>query len=293
MKIGAFQLNKRLPELNEPHVFAMLKPWIDAGSVGELTLGWLETRFKAKELAYLARPGDFFDFTRYRPSVYSKNGQRQMAIPNAYITWSRQKTGNDFIFMHLMEPHSHGEVFVDSILELMEKLKVKRYCLLGSMYDLVPHTRPLAVSGSAYGKEAEHALKKIGIELSNYQGPGSICSLISIRGIEIGYEAMSLLVHLPQYTELDEDYIGTVRLMEVLGLLYNFSPDESYIEKARQQQEQINQAIEKNPQLRAIVEQLESHYEKHARKPKVEETPRLSPEIEKFLIEMEKRFKNS
>lgn len=131
----------------------------------------------------------------------------------------------------------------------------------------------------------------MGIERSDYQGPTSITSLVSQRAANTGVETMSLIVHLPQYTQLDEDYTGAVRIMEVLGSLYNLPMDEAYIKKAERQQEQISAALEKNPQLKAIVEELETRYEARAEKKKEEETPRLSPEVEKFLSEMDRRFR--
>ena len=59
MRLGAFELNEPLPELKEPQALVMLKPWVDVGNVGTMTLSWLKIRFKAKELARLARPGNF------------------------------------------------------------------------------------------------------------------------------------------------------------------------------------------------------------------------------------------
>ncbi|MFC2021902.1 PAC2 family protein [Chloroflexota bacterium] len=291
MRFGAFELNESLPELKEPQAMAMLQPWVDVGSVGTLTLSWLEKHFQTKELARLSRPGNFFDFTRYRPTLYWREGQRQMAIPNSYVTYGRQETGNDFLFLHLLEPHSHGEIYVESVLRLLAKFGVKRYCLLGSMYDYVPHTRPLLVTGGAVGERTQQELKKMGIERSDYQGPTTIVSLVSQRASDIGMETMGLVVHLPQYTQQEEDYIGTVRLMKVLGSLYDLPMDEAYIEKAERQREQISAALDKNPQLKAIVEQLESHYDARAERRKEEETPRLSPEVEKFLTEMDRRFR--
>ncbi|MDD5039254.1 MAG: PAC2 family protein [Dehalococcoidales bacterium] len=291
MRLGIFNLNEPLPEIKEPHALAMLQPWVDVGNVGTLMLSWLEECFNAKDLARLARPGDFFDFTRYRPTIYSIEGRRQLALPNSYITYGRQEIGNDFLFLHLLEPHSHGEVYVESIVRLLQKFGVKRYCLIGSMYDYVPHTRPLLVTGGAVGKEAAQALDGLGIETSNYQGPTTIISMISQRVSDMGIETMSLIVHLPQYTQLDEDYIGAVRLMEVLSSLYNLPMDESYIKKAERQLDLIGSAIEKNPQLKAVVEQLEAHYEARSEKKRDEETPHLSPEVETFLTEMEKRLR--
>jgi len=290
MRLGAFELNEPLPELNEPHALAMLQPWIDVGSVGTLTVSWLEMHFRTRELARLARPGNFFDFTRYRPTIYYKEERRQISIPNAYITYGKRKTGNDLIFLHLLEPHNHGELFSESILRLLAKFGVKRYTLLGSMYDVVPHTRPLIVTGGGVGEEAQQTLERMGIESSDYQGPTTITFLVSQQAPEISIETMSLIVHLPQYTQVGEDYTGAVRLMAVLGSLYDIPMDDAYIKRAEQQLEQINAAIEKNPQMKAIVEELETRYDARTQQRKEEEIPRLSPEVEKFLNEMERRF---
>ncbi len=291
MRLGAFNVNEPLPELNEPHALAIMQPWIDVGSVGTLTLSWLETRFKSQELARLARPGDFFDFTRYRPTSFLQEGRRQMSIPNTYVTYGKQKTGNDFLFLHLLEPHNHSEVYIDSVLRLLTRFGVKRYCLRGSMYDYVPHTKPLLVTGRADGEKTQQQLEKLGIESSDYQGPTAITSLISQHAPTTEMETMSLIVHLPQYTQLDDDYMGTVRLMKVLGSLYDLPGDETYEKKAEQQVEQINLAINKNPELKAIVEHLETHYEARTKRKEEEERPQLSPEVEKFLTEMERRFR--
>lgn len=293
MEIGAFELNEPLPKLKKPHALAMLQPWVDVGSVGSLTLSWLEAHFEAKGLARLAKPGDFFDFTRYRPTIYYQEGRRQVNVPNTYVTYGRRKTGNDFLFLHLLEPHSHGEVYVDSVLQLLERFGVKRYCLIGSMYDLVPHTRPLTVTGGGVGKKAQQDIERMGIESSSYQGPTTFTYLIQQGAPDIGIETMSFIVHLPQYTQMEDDYMGVARLMEMLGPLYDVPRDESYIRKAEQQLEQISLALDKNPQLRAIVEELETRYEARANKRQEEETPRLSPEVEKFLSEMERRFREN
>ena len=71
MKIGAFEITEPVPELKDPHAFAMIRPWVDVGSVGTLTLSRLERFLGSKELGKLARPGNFFDFTRYRPTTFA------------------------------------------------------------------------------------------------------------------------------------------------------------------------------------------------------------------------------
>ncbi|MFC1988658.1 PAC2 family protein [Chloroflexota bacterium] len=291
MRVGAFELVEPLPKLREPHVLATLQPWIDAGSVGTLVFSWLESQFTAIDLAELVRPGDFFDFTRYRPTSYYKEGQRQLIIPNTRISYLTQNTGNDLLLVHLLEPHSHGEDYVDSVLQVLEKLEVKSYTLIGSMYDYMPHTRPLIVTGSLGANQTEQEANKLGIRRSHYQGPSTITALISQRASLAGVKTMRFVVHLPQYTQLEEDYMGAVRIIEVLSLLYGLPKNETYINNAERQKEQIIDALEKNPQLKTVVEQLENHYDSPTERTREEEMPRLSPEVESFLAEMDRRFR--
>ncbi len=291
MRIGAFEINEPLPELQEPHAFVMLRPWIDVGSVGSLALSRLETIFGAKELGKLARPGNFYDFTRYRPMSYYVEGRRQVSLPNTTITYAKRKRGHDFLFFHLLEPHMLGEDYADSILLLLKQFGVKRYCSLGSMYDMVPHTRPFLVTGGGVGKGTEETLKKLGINSSRYEGPTSISYLITQGALDMGIETLSLMVHLPQYAELDEDYSGEVRIMEMLHLLYDVPVDEADIKKAEQQQRDIDAAVARNAQLKGIIAQLEAHYDAQTAQKKEEASPPLSPEIEKFLREMDRRFR--
>jgi hypothetical protein len=291
MRIKAFELDEPVPALNEPHVIAVLKPWIDGGSVGRLTLKWLEDSLGVKDLAKLARPGDFFDFSRHRPTSFLSGGRRRMTVPNTYVTYGKRESGHDFIFIHMLEPHGHGELYVDSVLQLMQHFGARRYIIAGSMHDYVPHTRPMIVTGEAIGKGAHAELEANNIESIEYQGPTSICFLISQRAPDMGIDTLSLIAHLPQYTQMDEDFIGTVRIMKILSSMYGIPVNESYISKAEQQLEQIDTALEKNPQLKTIVKQLENHYDTRSGRQEEKDTTELSPEVEKFLSEMDRRFR--
>ena len=269
----------------------MLHPWIDAGNVGTLVLSRLEADLGARELGKLARPGNFFDFTRYRPVLYSRENGLQFVVPNTVVTYARHEKGNDFVFLHLMEPHMLAEMYIESVLLLMKRLNVNRYWLIGSMYDYVPHSRPLIVTGRAFGEAAEKELREMGVQESSYEGPITITYLIAQQAAELGIEAMTMVVHLPQYTQLDDDYIGQVRLMQVICSSYDFTMDKDDVRKAEEQKQQIDTVVEKNPEVKAVVEQLEAHYDARVANRIQEKSPKLSREVESFLKEMEKRFR--
>jgi hypothetical protein len=151
------------------------------------------------------------------------------------------------------------------------------------MYDAVPHTRPLILNGGAVGQETELDLRRSGAQRSDYQGPTTITILITQKAPEFGMEAIWFIVSLPQYVILEEDYLGKVRLMEILNLLYKIPIDKKDLERAAQQRSLINQKVEKTPELRNLLPQLETLYEVRIKRKEGEKTPKLSPEIEEML----------
>ena len=298
MRIGAFELNEPLPELRDPHVFAMVRPWVDVGSVGTLTLNRLERFMGSKELGRLVRPGTFFDFTRYRPNMRLVDNKREVKIPNSIIRYAITDEGPDYLFLHLMEPHANGEDYTDSILEVVNHFNVKRYCRLGAMYDAVPHTRPLLVTGSLGDVPQNRPVANFKVRQSTYQGPTTIMNLLS-EGIEkADIESINFMVHLPQYVQLEEDYAGTSRMIEVLSSIYNNIPaDLAPLRRGQRQYRELNSSLDRNTELKTLIQQMEAYYDAQldsdeaatSSSPSASEPTsetQLSPEIERFLSEL-------
>ena len=298
MNIGAFEIVDDLPELNDPHVFAMVRPWVDVGSVGTLTLNRLEHFMGSKELGKLIQPGKFLDFTRYRPTMKLVQGKREVTVPNSSIKYSSSEDGHDYLYLHLMEPHANSEEYTDSILEVIEYFKVKRYCRLGAMYDAVPHTRPLLVTGSLGEVPQIKDVSNFKLRQSTYQGPTTIMNLVS-EGIEkMGIEAINFMVHLPQYLQLEEDYTGTSRMIEVLSSVYgNIPSDLAPMRRGQRQYRELSSAVERNDELKQLIQQMEAYYDAQLDSEDKPEEPSgpsvtLSPEIEDFLSELGGRLES-
>ena len=291
MKLGMFDLVEPLPVLKNPHAVVVLRPWTDAGNSATLAMSWLESLLSAKQLGKISRPGMYFDFTRYRPMARYLAGNREIIIPNTILTFAKQDEGQDFIFINMLEPNMFAEQYIHSVLGLLKTLGIRRYCLLGSMYDMVPHTRPLIVTGGATGEKAAEELKKAGVSSSAYEGPTTICSLITQEAGKMGLETITLMVRLPQYTQLEKDYTGQVRLLEVLRGFYGIPIDEEILRRARQQIKDIDVEVTRSRKLKEVVNHLETYYDAQSVTKQKEETPPLSPEVESFLKEMENLFK--
>ena len=298
MKIGAFEINEPVPELRDPHAFAMVRPWVDVGSVGTLTLNRLERFLGSKELGKLERPGTFFDFTRYRPTIKLVKGVRVVKVPNSIVRYAKTENGPDYLFLHLLEPHCNGEDYTDSILEVVKHFGIKRYCRVGAMYDAVPHTRPLLITGSLGSVPQIKEVLHLKLRGSNYQGPTTIMNLLS-EGIEKeNIETINFMVHLPQYVQLEEDYTGASRMIEALSSVYPDIPaDLAPVRRGQRQYRELNATVERNSELKELIHQMEAYYDAQLDS---EDTPSedapavatLSPEIERFLTELGGRLES-
>ena len=291
MRIGAFEIHEPVPELREPHAITMVRPWVDVGSAVSIALAKLEGHLGVTELGRLARPGNYFDFTRYRPNMRLVKGCRELSIPNSVINYTQPEEGPGMIFLHLREPHALSEEYTDSVLQVFKHFGVRRYCRLGAMYDVVPHTRPLIVTGDAgnvpIGDDAKLRPRK-----STYQGPTSIMNLVSegVPKMDPKVDSVSFMVHLPQYLQLDEDYAGASRLLEVLSAMYDIPKELLSAEQGRRQYGELDTAVERNSELKSLIQRLESQYDAAEASEEPEPLGPLSPEVERFLEQMDQRF---
>ncbi len=282
MRIGDFEFQEPLPELKDPHVLAVLRPWIDVGNVGTLALRRIERHLESKEIGRLVRPGRYYDFTRYRPKSVLKQGVREYNIPSTTISACVREHGPDIITLHLLEPHLYGEDYTDSVIEVLKHFGVKRYSMIGAMYDMVPHTRQLLVSGGTVDASNEDEYKLVGVRPSDYQGPTTITYLISNTAEEMGIETRIYVVHLPQYFQVEEDFTGTARLMEILCTIYGLPGRLADQERGRQQYASLQNIVTDTSEVAGLLERLEERYDREKEGGSASNTP-LSPMVEQFL----------
>jgi hypothetical protein len=71
--------------------------------------------------------------------------------------------------------------------------------------------------------------------------------------------------------------------MEILNLLYNIPVDKKDFERALEQRSLISQKVERTPELKNLLPQLETMYDVRIKTEKGEGMPKLSSEIEEIL----------
>lgn len=294
MKIGDFEIEMPDPPLQDPHCIAILKPWINVGNVGKIVLRRLGKMYASERIGQLERPSKFYDFTRYRPEIRLRGDVRSVRVPNTRVSYARRPGSNDLVLLELLEPHAFAEDFNDSVIELVKALGITRYIQIGGMYDSVPHSCELPVTGSARGWEPPAEFGNVRLGGSKYQGPTSMTSQISERIFaDLKLETLSLMVHLPLYLKLDDDYAGSARILKILSGLYGFSSRLPEVEMGEKQYEQVSPAMTDNPALKEMVERFERETDTDTSgdpgsgaSSSSAEGISLSPEIEQFLSDI-------
>lgn len=296
MRLGEFDTIEPLPEDSDIIAISILRPWINVGRVGTLVLTSLERHLGASELARLARPGAYFDFTRYRPRTRIVEGKRRLNIPNTIVNYAHHDdSGKSYMFLHIREPHSNGEEYADAIAAFIRRFNVVEHCRIGGMYDSVPHTRPVLVTGTMSSDKASRTEGLVSMRRSTYQGPTSIVNLVGTLLEEAEIESTSLMAHLPQYVQLEEDHMGKSRLMEALCSMYDFPESLIRPERGRKQYQEISSAIQNNNEVRRLIRQFEQYYDRiqsgPSRRDEGEgEDITLAPSVEGFLRELGERL---
>ena len=293
MRIGAFQIDIDPDLLDQPHCIASLRPWINVGNVGRIVLRRLGTLGTARRVGYLARPSRFYDFTRYRPRIELVDGERSFDIPNTTLWASKVDDGPDLLFLHMLEPHAFAEDYNESVLQLLRTFGVTRYVLIGSMYDGVPHTRPLRVTGAARGWQPGASFERaVRLGRSRYQGPTSFVSQLTEEvHSRLGLETLSMIVHLPLYLKLDDDYAGAASILTALGHVYGMqSRDFPEVLEGQAQYGRLGDGTDIDPRMGELIARFESDYDEevgaYEDADEDSESVELLPEVEQFLQDM-------
>ena len=102
----------------------------------------------------------------------------------------------------------------------------------------------------------------------------------------------SLMAHLPQYMQLDEDHMGAARIVEILTAMFDLPTSLADRERGRRQYEDVNRAVENNPEVRSLIGRLESYYDRvlveggQQDQEEDDEGADLAPGVEQFLREV-------
>ena len=160
-------------------------------------------------------PEEFYDFQVNRPIVDIDESQiRSLTWPGAQIFGLATPNFDfDLIIVRGVEPSMKWKTFTHDLLDLADDLEVQMIITLGSMLADAPHSRPITVTGS--GAHPDLA-KRLGVEVSRYEGPTGILGVISDACIRRGIDAISLWAAIPHYASNSPSPKATLALINAL-----------------------------------------------------------------------------
>lgn len=141
---------------------------------------------------------DFYDFQVNRPQVSTDEADnRSIAWPTTEIYGlATVQLDRDLVIVKGVEPSMRWKTFTREILDLADDLEVSMIITLGSLLADIPHSRPISVSTTATHPAMA---KRLGVEISKYEGPTGILGTISDTCLRRGIDAISLWAPVPHY----------------------------------------------------------------------------------------------
>ena len=245
------------PKLNEPALLAGFGGWGNAGEVATSTIDYLIENLKADKLATL-ESDNFFLFSVNRPLVTIVNGHlKRLNLPRSRFHYWTNPQGADLILFYGPEPQTCWHQYVEVFMQLCQRFQVKTLITLGGLHDEVLHNeeRISAAGGSIDDVQVLRALEEP-VQLIDYVGPSAIHSLFLAKSKDFDLQSISIWAHAASYLQ-GTNYKLCAALIRRLNLLLQLQIDTTELDLSwKLLEEQIDNLIAKNEQLRQHVEDL-------------------------------------
>ncbi len=248
--------DERPGDLREPIMVAAFGGWNDAGASASSAVGFLGERLGARRIAAID-PEEFYDFQATRPLVdLTSDGNAPIVWPEVEILAARPAdAGHDLVLVTGAEPSFRWRAFCTTVLDVADALGVTRVVTLGSLLADVVHTRPVRLTGMS---SDDALIAELSFRKPSYAGPTGIVGVLHQAAIERGREAVSIWAPVSHYAAGITNAKGTLALLRAFESVGGVELDLDELESAARAFEvQVSRAVEAEPRLRTLVEQLE------------------------------------
>lgn len=266
--------------LRQPIMLAAFEGWNDAGESASAAITHLLANWSHQELARF-NPEDFYDFQVNRPQIkIDEHVVREIVWPNTLIyAVSAPNLANDFLIVKGIEPSMRWMSFADQILDLADDYEATMLITMGALLADTPHSRPITVTGS--GAHPEVA-KKLGVEVSRYEGPTGIIGVLQDAAFRRGLDAVSLWAAVPHYVSAPPSPKASLALINALEDLLEISIHQGDLpERALNWEKQVDQMAADDVEIADYVAQLENS--KDAAELPTVTGDSIAREVERFL----------
>jgi proteasome assembly chaperone (PAC2) family protein len=245
------------PELRNPVLVATFSGWNDAASSASAALSAVADSLE-NELVARIDPEEYYDFQATRPQIELTEGRiRGVSWPENLIVAGRsEQVERDLLMISGTEPGTRWRTFCNNLLDVAERCGVETMVTFGALIADVAHTRPVPITGLA---TTDELIERLGFEDVAYEGPTGIVGVLHNIAKERDFTAASLWAAVPHYAAAVPNPKAALALMRRLEGLVGIPLDGSDLEDAAGSFEsQVSQAVAANPEIKELVERLES-----------------------------------
>ncbi len=284
------QWDERPGDLRSPVMLAAFGGWNDAAAAASNAVVFVGERLGARRVAAID-PEAFYDFQATRPLVdlTSEESASRIVWPEVEILAARVPDGpRDVVLVAGAEPSMRWRTFCRLVLDAARELGVTRVVTLGSLLADVVHSHPVRITGMASDPEF---IADLGFRIPSYAGPTGIVGVLHSAASEAGFETVSMWAPVSHYAAGLTNAKGSLALVKALDTVAGIHLDVADLEAAATTFEaQVGRAVDAEPRLKALVEQLEdaaARADQDLAPDRIPTGDELAAELERFLREMD------
>ena len=274
-------------DLRAPILIAAFRGWNDAGDAATFAASHLARVWSATKVASI-EPEEFYDFQAVRPQVELVDGEtRKITWPsNEFSAAVLPGADHDVLVLIGTEPNLRWKTFSRLIVDVAKRHDVGLVITFGALLADVPHSRPVAITGTAVDKEL---IQKLGLLRSRYEGPTGIVGVLHDAFAGSGIPSASLWAAVPHYLAVSPNPKAALALVEKATELIGASADiDELVNGAAAYEERVAEIVASDDDVQAYVKLLEERADDTGGDIDPDDLPSgdsLAAELERYLRE--------
>jgi len=255
------------PDLTAPALVMGFTGWMDGGDVSTGTVDYLRIKLGAVPFSSLdpepfyiySFPGSMEITSLFRPPVKIVDGRIQSLDLPANTFYADVE--HDLILFSGKEPNLNWQSFGNCIIQLCEQFSVQQILFIGSVAGLTPHTREPRFTGSFSQTRVRPRLEKLGIRFSDYEGPASFTTYLTMRVAKNDLDMMALVAEVPAYLQGYNPKCVSAAVRCISSLLELHMPCDDLRILSDEFEKKVTELVLQQPELSERVQQLEEIYD--------------------------------
>jgi len=245
-----------------------LSGWMDGGDTSTGTVDYLVNKLGADEFAEIDS-GEFYVYNLPGSMEISALFRPHTTIEDGLVTDYEEPTNTFFcseehnlVLFSGKEPNFRWREYAECILSLALEFNVKMIYFVGSVAGLIPHTRDPRFHGSVSDEHLKPLLQRYSLKPSNYEGPASIVTYMTVLARQKGLGMTTLVAEIPAYVEgrnVKCIEAATRKLAGILNLPVELDDLRARSEKF---EESLNGTLQDRPELAEQIRKMEDDYDK-------------------------------